>query len=57
MGESMPAAAALCFFVGVGELGWDHMTLDARFSTTAVFFGTMAEDLDLGFQCSGAQQV
>ena len=24
--------------------------LDARFSTTAVFFGTMAEDLDLGFQ-------
>ena len=26
VGESMPAAATLCFFVGVGELEWSHMT-------------------------------
>ena len=26
VGESMPAAATLCFFVGVGELERSHMT-------------------------------
>ena len=26
VGESMPAAATLLFFVGVGELEWSHMT-------------------------------
>ena len=26
VGESMPAAATLCFVVGVGELEWGHMT-------------------------------